>query len=846
MNSKSLTVSLALVGIYLLAATLTIQFFNGHSVISFLWLVTGVAILGPLLYGYWTLPALLVGCILAFMVVGQPIDTAISGAVRHVSVVAFVVWLVKRQGLFNPSLTSLNDYLLIITIGALCGGLTSGATWLQQVAGFPYPGKFPLLQRFGGSALGVIIVMPFVLVWRTPPRAWLKPDIARDALFILGLTFLVGQVVFLNWLSDSLGQVARGYWMFLLVTWAAVRLGLHGAVLVIVMVAIQGLLGAQHGVGFFANDIATTHLANYFFYMLCLSAVGIALAIYFAQKEASMAELGRYQQHLEDLVGERTAHIETLNTELHKRVNEAEAANLAKSTFLAKMSHEIRTPINGILGMVYLISRTEIPPVAAERIDKIRLSGQHLLSIINDILDISKIEAGKLTLEIRNFPTSEVLGAAQAVMESNIRNKGIQFRIECNDFPEYLVGDSNRLTQILVNYLSNALKFTEHGTITLSCQLESQTAEEVVARFAVTDTGIGMTPDQQAKLFQAFEQADNSTTRTYGGTGLGLVISKRLAEMMGGAVGVTSEPAVGSCFWVTVRLGKGHSEDSSTIQAGNHQTDIEFRHSLAGVRVLLAEDNPINQEVALGMLREVGLKADLAENGVKAVQMIEEDTYSLVLMDMQMPEMDGVEAARQIRAMGHKLPIVAMTANAFSDDRERCMQAGMDDFLAKPVVPEKLFETLLRWIPAHLIVSKQPISKVLPDSDESKPIEEVLRSRMSLIEGLDLDTGLKNVHGRWMLYVRMLKVFSDKHGDDAKAIRGALEAGQLGRAQELAHALKGSASTLGVITIRRLAEQIELPIKGGNANAETEAKLALAELEQALPDFTGRIALAIE
>lgn len=838
-------VSLVLIGVYLLAATLTIQLFHGHNVISFLWLATGITLLGPLLYGYRTLPALFVGCLLGYLIVGQPLDAALGAGVRHAVIVGFVVWLVKRHGRFDPSLAYLNDYFLIIAIGVLGGGLSTAMIWLQQVTGLPHTSNFPLLQRLGGNALGVIIIMPLVLVWRNPPRDWLKPAITRDAILILGLSFLVGQVVFLDWLGESLGQVARGYWMFLLVTWAAVRLGLHGAVLVTAMTAVQGLIGAQHGVGFFANDIAKTHLANYFFYMLCLSAVGMSLAIYFTQKQTSMLELSRYQQHLEDLVGQRTTHIEMLNMELQQQVQEAEAANQAKSTFLAKMSHEIRTPINGILGMAYLMSRSPHSPVDTERLDKIRLSGQHLLSIINDILDIAKIEAGKLALEIRNFPTSEVLGAVQAVMESNIQNKGIRFSIECGEIPDFLIGDSSRLTQILVNYLGNALKFTEQGAITLSCQLESQTDTDVVVRFAVTDTGIGMIPEQQLRLFQAFEQADNSTSRTYGGTGLGLVISKRLAELMGGTVGASSELGVGSCFWVTARLGIGYSDATTTIQAADRQTESELRHNFAGVKVLLAEDNPINQEVALGMLHEVGLNADLAENGKEALQRAATGEYALILMDMQMPEMDGVEATRQIRARGQRLPIIAMTANAFSDDRERCLQAGMDDFLAKPVVPEKLFDMLLRWIPAHLIGSPKLTLADSSVSHASVPAVLDIRTKLALIDGLDIDAGVHSARGKWSLYVRLLKLFASTHGGDASSIRAALEAGSLAPAQALAHALKGGAATLGITSIRRLAERIELPIKQGQAGAEGEARQALAELEIALPELISRLELAL-
>lgn len=844
MKPNNILLSIGLVTVYLFSAKLTELVFDDHNVISFLWLATGITILGPLLYGYRTLPAMLVGCVLGYLIVGEPLVSAIGGGLRHIAIAGFVVYLLKRYGRFDSSLASLNDYYSIIVIGALYGGLASAVIWFQQVAGVPYPGNFPLFQRFAGNLLGIIIITPFVLVWRTRPIGWFRSTIARDAVLILGLSFLVGQVVFINWLSESLGQIARGYWMFLLVTWAAVRLGLHGAVLVIAMTAIQGLIGAQHGVGFFANDISKTQLANYFFYMFCLSAVGMALAIYFAQKQASMAELSRYRQHLEDLVGERTAHIERLNAELHQRVQEAEAASIAKSTFLAKMSHEIRTPINGILGMVYLISRTPHSPIDTERLVKIRLSGQHLLSIINDILDISKIEAGKLTPEIRNFPTSEVLGAVKAVMESNICNKGLLFNIECSDLPDYLVGDSSRLTQVLVNYLGNALKFTEQGKITLSSHVESQTDADILVRFTVTDTGVGMTPEQQSRLFQAFEQADNSTTRNYGGTGLGLVINKRLAELMGGTVGVSSTPGVGSSFWITVRLGKGHPEAGSTNQRDSLDTENELRHNFSGMKVLLAEDNPINQEVALGMLREVGLTAELAENGKKAVEMVSKNDYALILMDMQMPEMDGVQAAHQIRSEGYRLPIIAMTANAFSEDRERCLQAGMDDFLAKPVVPEKLFESLSRWIPAPLLGAQQlPVHSPKPDANAEQG--EDVRAQLASVEGLDLYAGLRSAHGKWPIYVRLLNLFISTHGNDVQAMRVALDAGQLNQVRELAHALKGGSATLGMTSVSRLAAQIELPIKQGIADAEAEVRLALAELEKVQMELVREISRAL-
>jgi CheY-like chemotaxis protein len=360
--------------------------------------------------------------------------------------------------------------------------------------------------------------------------------------------------------------------------------------------------------------------------------------------------------------------------------------------------------MNAIMGMTDLALHRASDPKQRDQLSKAMNASRHLLEVINDILDISKIEADRLVLDKTVFRMGTLLDDLKMIIEPKATEKGVAFRIDVA--PELssqtLEGDPLRLRQILINLTGNAVKFTQAGWIALRVTALAASGEGQLFLFEVEDTGIGISSDVQRRLFTAFEQADGSTTRSYGGTGLGLVISKRLAILMGGSIGVRSEPGKGSVFWFTARLA---ATEAVSVKTPEHPAMSALNHlsrHFAGKRVLLVEDEPINQEVANELLNEACLDVDIANNGREACAMVQNNHYDLILMDMQMPLMNGVEATQAIRAMpGMKnLPILAMTANAFDEDRDRCLAAGMNDHLGKPVEPDVLYETLFKWLSA--------------------------------------------------------------------------------------------------------------------------------------------------
>ena len=888
-----------------------------------IWPSSGVALAALMMGGQRLWPGIFLGVMVDGLLDSSlPLWVCLYEDVGKTSSALLGAWMLKVWPGFDRNLTQPSDYLRLALVGSLatCLSALAGSTALMMVRHLSgNQTAWLFFQWWQGDVLGVLAIAPVLLVWRRLPAGWLGQGRWLSTLACFGLAWLAGQAIFLDWFHTWVGPFTYNYWMFLFVAWAAASYGRHGALLICTMTAVQAVYGAIHNQGNFRTDIADTGLLNMWFYLFALNVVGVMLALIMHDRQLAQAGMAEA-----------------------KRL--AESANALKGEFLANMSHEIRTPMNAILGLSHLALRTELTPKQHDYLVKIQSASRTLLNLINDILDVSKIEAGRLEVESIPFHLGQVLDnvSAMAAVKSDEKGLELVFRV-AKGTPQGLLGDPLRLGQILLNLTNNAIKFTERGEVVVDIKTLTQSVDRVTLQFRVRDTGIGMTAEEQARIFTAFTQADGSTSRKYGGTGLGLSICKQLVTLMGGEIGVESTPGQGSTFFFTLPLGLDASmsersftpppglellrvlvvDDNETarealeselsamrfqvttvdsgraalaelIRAGEAEERLydlvlldwkmpdidgletarriktetrlpktpiifvvtgdgrdeirfqaetlglqafllkpvspsilfdhivsafdrssqgaagplrsepaEFSQSLlAGTRILVAEDNPINQQVVREILERVGAEVVLASSGREAVDQLGRDqAFEVVLMDVQMPVMGGYEATALIREqLQCAIPIIAVTAHAQESERQKCLEAGMNDHVSKPIEPLELVATLLRWVnPKKLEQAWQTRAAEGPDPLVGWPE----------LAGIDLNSALQRVSGNLELLTNLLREFRLSWRDTRARLQAEIDQGHFAEARRLAHTLVGVAATLCMAEVAAAAEIVE-------------------------------------